>query len=114
MALGHLHSHHVVYRDLKPENVMMCADGYVKLIDFGYAKKLQHRTYSVVGTVEYLAPEVIRVRVRVRVSPKPKPKPNPNPNLRESRSAHTRGSSALGSRGSAHPLVRVSVRVRVS
>ena len=80
MALGHLHSHHVVYRDLKPENVMMCADGYVKLIDFGYAKKLQHRTYSVVGTVEYLAPEVIRVRVRVRVSPKPKPKPNPNPN----------------------------------
>ena len=49
----------------------MCADGYVKLIDFGYAKKLQHRTYSVVGTVEYLAPEVIRLRVRVS--------PNPNP-----------------------------------
>ena len=62
VALGHLHSHHVVYRDLKPENVMVCSDGYVKLIDFGYAKKLLHRTYSVVGTVEYLAPEVILQR----------------------------------------------------
>ena len=40
----------------------MCADGYVKLIDFGYAKKLRDRTYSVVGTVEYLAPEVISQR----------------------------------------------------
>ena len=62
VALGHLHSHHVVYRDLKLENVMVCSDGYVKLIDFGYAKKLLHRTYSVVGTVEYLAPEVILQR----------------------------------------------------
>ena len=41
---------------------MMCPDGYVKLIDFGYAKKLSDRTYSVVGTVEYLAPEVIAQR----------------------------------------------------
>ena len=57
----------------------MCADGYVKLIDFGYAKKLQHRTYSVVGTVEYLAPEVIRVRVRVSPNPNPNPNPIPNP-----------------------------------
>ena len=62
LAFGHLHSHSVVYRDLKPENVMLCPDGYVKLIDFGYAKKLRDRTFSVVGTVEYLAPEVIAQR----------------------------------------------------
>jgi len=61
-ALGHLHARHIVFRDLKPENVMLKPDGYVKLIDFGYAKRLVERTYSVVGTVEYLAPEVIMQR----------------------------------------------------
>lgn len=61
-ALGHLHARRIVFRDLKPENVMLKPDGYIKLIDFGYAKRLVERTYSVVGTVEYLAPEVILQR----------------------------------------------------
>jgi len=61
-ALGELHSRHILYRDLKPENVMLTHDGYVKLVDFGYAKRLTERTFSVVGTVEYLAPEVIQQR----------------------------------------------------
>lgn len=61
-ALGHLHARRIVFRDLKPENVMLKPDGYVKLIDFGYAKRLVERTYSVVGTLEYLAPEVIMQR----------------------------------------------------
>ena len=37
-------------------------DGYLKLIDFGYAKMLTERTYSVVGTIDYLAPEVVLQR----------------------------------------------------
>jgi CRP-like cAMP-binding protein len=61
-VLGHLHARRIVFRDLKPENLMLMTDGYVKLIDFGYAKRLVERTYSVVGTVEYLAPEVIMQR----------------------------------------------------
>lgn len=56
---GYLHSKDIVYRDLKPENILMTADGYVKLTDFGFAKVVEHRTYTLCGTPEYLAPEVI-------------------------------------------------------
>jgi len=53
------HGKHVVYRDLKPENILINADGYVKLADFGFAKVVQHRTYTLCGTPEYIAPEVL-------------------------------------------------------
>lgn len=61
-ALEHLHTRHVVYRDLKPENVMISSTGYVKIIDFGFAKRLHLRTYTLCGTPEYLAPEMVMVR----------------------------------------------------
>lgn len=55
----HLHERDIVYRDLKPENVMIDDEGYPKLIDFGTAKIVQGRTYTMIGTPHYMAPEVI-------------------------------------------------------
>eukprot|EP00434_Breviolum_minutum_P004860 symbB.v1.2.004287.t1/scaffold220.1/size262620/11 len=58
-----LHERNVVYRDLKPENILLDEEGYLKLVDFGTAKKLDGkcgRTFTQVGTVHYMAPEVMR------------------------------------------------------
>lgn len=61
-ALEHLHRRNVIYRDLKPENVMIGNNGFVKVIDFGFAKRVHLRTYTLCGTPEYLAPEMVMVR----------------------------------------------------
>lgn len=60
-ALTYLHQKNIIYRDLKPENLMINRQGYVKLIDMGLVKKVDvnERTYSFTGTAEYLAPEII-------------------------------------------------------
>ncbi|OMJ85557.1 hypothetical protein SteCoe_13099 [Stentor coeruleus] len=55
----YMHSLNIVYRDLKPENLLICADGYLKLTDFGFAKVIEGRTYTLCGTPEYLAPEIL-------------------------------------------------------
>ena len=63
VALETLHTRDIIYRDMKPDNVMIDNTGHVKLIDFGFAKKLykqnNFRTSTNCGTIGYTAPEVL-------------------------------------------------------
>ncbi|XP_022114121.1 cAMP-dependent protein kinase catalytic subunit alpha-like [Pieris rapae] len=59
LALEYLHSCELVYRDLKPENILIERTGYIKITDFGFCKLVRGRTWTLCGTPEYLAPEVI-------------------------------------------------------
>lgn len=65
LALRHVHAHGWVYRDVKLENVLIDADGYIKICDFGFAKKAAAtRTFTKCGTDEYAPPEVVSGRGR--------------------------------------------------
>ena len=61
LVFEYMHGMDLIYRDLKPENVLLQDNGYIKLTDFGFTKRLLpwDRTYTLCGTPEYMPPEVI-------------------------------------------------------
>ena len=59
IALEYFHNHNIIYRNLKPENILINKNGYIKITDFELVKKIEDRTYTLCGTPGYMAPEII-------------------------------------------------------
>ncbi|CAF0930646.1 unnamed protein product [Adineta steineri] len=59
LALEYLHYLNIIFRNIKPEDILFAADGYLKLTDFGFAKVTEDQTFTLCGTPEYMAPEII-------------------------------------------------------
>jgi len=58
-AFVFMHDQDIIYRDLKPENLVLNNEGYLKITDFGFAKKVSGKTFTLCGTPDYLAPEIV-------------------------------------------------------
>ncbi|KAG1122122.1 hypothetical protein G6F42_011777 [Rhizopus arrhizus] len=60
LTIAYLHTQDVIYRDLKPENILLDSEGHIKITDFGFAKVVPDITWTLCGTPDYLAPEIIQ------------------------------------------------------
>eukprot|EP00484_Ammonia_sp_Unknown_P012962 CAMPEP_0197072040 /NCGR_PEP_ID=MMETSP1384-20130603/209895_1 /TAXON_ID=29189 /ORGANISM="Ammonia sp." /LENGTH=782 /DNA_ID=CAMNT_0042510853 /DNA_START=136 /DNA_END=2484 /DNA_ORIENTATION=- len=58
-AFNYMHDRDIIYRDLKPENLVLTDTGYLKVTDFGFAKIVPNKTFTLCGTPDYLAPEIV-------------------------------------------------------
>jgi cGMP-dependent protein kinase len=59
LAIAYMHQKNIAYRDMKPENCLVDKDGYPKIVDFGFAKIISSKSFTLCGTPEYLAPELV-------------------------------------------------------
>jgi len=59
VVADYLHKLKIIHRDIKPENIMIDEKGYIKFIDFGSAKEIKDRTNTIIGTTQYMAPEIL-------------------------------------------------------
>ena len=65
-AIGHAHKVGVIHRDIKPNNILLCEDGTIKVMDFGLAKVIQEHgsestvTHAAAGTLYYMSPEQVK------------------------------------------------------
>ena len=62
LGMQHLHKKKIIYRDIKPENILLDSDGHIRIADFGLSKQgMENKdiSYSFCGSPEYMAPEMI-------------------------------------------------------
>ena len=60
LAINYMHERNIMYRDIKPENILIDKKGHIKIADFGLAKVVREKSHSYCGSLEYMAPEIVK------------------------------------------------------